>query len=1089
MNSQLEPPATTCPRCSEQVAPANLRCRSCGLPRSEFASIESQSSAQTDSRTDFELGRRPGTSSQWSLSSEPPAPAPRDSTLDLGAQPAEVETIGSSTTARAVAKSIGDLRPGAGSDDAVTSDTSQIGSNRSSATRSVLQISCEHCGTINPVPRSLLQSGVGCSRCGRPVVESSGSSTSASGSISKIDSKIVATVGKDRRKHLKRAVQRSLEEFGSPAAKPKFGKPLSRGDAKQAVVTLEAVSGEASPSPLEIAAAREILESLASQADDRIVEHLLKNCETLHDDVRGVAKYTLGALQVPEAFPMLVNALIDDVPATHPDVLRGLGAFANRAAVRPVVTVATFWEEHIEAANDALAKLGPRAIPSLVQLLERKDKRYLYPSIVRALGELKDPQTIAPLANILKGDRRPEVRQLAAKSLGAIDDRSVLSPLVESLKDKDDGVRIAASEALQAHPRKRIVPALVHVLSDSNPVVRANAARLIGKIGIAKAIPPLSLLTSDPEPQTRVAVLQALGELGDETAAPQLGYELGEACKAGDEELASSVAAAMGTLKDPRSTLPLLNAIPPRRPATQVGLINALGHIGDASILPALVDLMTTGATPAVQVAAVKSLGKLGGEDAIEPLKKAIQAGPPMKPAAVMALGDVHSEKSVEVLSEQLRDETAEIRRLAVLSLQQIGDEVVVRHLRPMKNDADPRVAEAAVEALKSFGIVEQVEPEKKSKKQKAAKVKVRQKKQKKSWNLPSFNLETLQSLTPADLKLLAAEYKALTAVLAVLVVAAGVGLFFGKSLMRNTFTGGLNPEIIVRGPLSGIAVSPSGERIAMSRGLGVLDVYDTTAKTVVIDERGPAAESVRFGATENVVFSATAEKAGRWDIKAKSFVDAKPIGLGAYNADWSKIVTYASGALVTVNLADGSTEKLADVAPPFPGAVALAIAATPDLGRVLIGFKDGVVLIWSAETGNASAMRTGYDRSVSALAVSESGDHLAVGFNGGEVAVWKAGESQPIATVSPDRVDEVKQLAFAGSDQLGIYLRSNVKVVKVADGQVVQEFRPKVGRYDMVSVNRDGTRAAFAADEGKKVALHNMTDGSLVELIDVPNL
>ena len=1135
MVSTAENPANgvnvSCPRCGELVAPANLRCRSCNLLRAEFGdfdgdkdrttgpSVASQAVESVDSSDDFELGPAvPGSSSGFRLPSAnelvessgdvslPPMKAREeaerpgvDSVVDLDQSRLSLKVGERGNGDKGVP---GDERAGVGSDPDVqpvgaSSGNINDSSERlpsSSASRISVSVACDHCGTVNPVPKALLKSGVLCVRCGRPLATSAGSSAmaSASGSMASVDSQLTTTAARDRRKHLKRAVEKALAAPAAEQPNEKFGKSLSKSDWKTLKSQIELVSGE-SRSPEALSEALEAVERLVESRDKRAVDLLVAQADSLPDAVRGRAKQAWGELRVPGCFEKLLKSLIDDVPELYAAIARGLGALGDRRATRTLLVLGTYWEGLNDAVRESLRTLGSCTLPELISLAERKDKSSLRPLATQAMGDLGDSQAIPVLANILKSDRRVAVRVIAAEALGRIEDRAVLGPLVAALKDSADAVRIAATIAMQSQPRKRIVPALVHVLNDPHPVVRENAARLIGHCGVGKAVAPLGLVTGDPEPRTRIAVFEALGRLGDETAVPQLGVMLDEARREQDDELLIQLAGVLGELKDARAILPLLNAMPGTRPAVQAKIVEALGDIKDGTVLPALIDVMTNGATPAVRTSAVSAIGRLGLPESVEPLGRAIQAGPPLKTAAVAALGDVHDEEAIGLLTELVSDPDANVRRLAATSLGAIGNESVFRKLRPLVDDSDVRVAAAATEALKQLGddTVSEVAatPSKKAAKVKKPKVKV--KKARKSVSMPSINLELLQTLSPADLKLLAMEYKAISGALVGLCVLAVVGVFFGSSIMRNTFTGGLDPAIVVRGHLTGISISPSGTRLAMSRGLGVLDVYDLETSSVIIDKKGPSADGVLFCSDDNALIGYSGEKAGVWNLETKEFVDGTVPSLGAYNADWSKFVSMErkTHTLSELDLATGQSSKLAVVEPPGKLMSVTSIATTPDLSRVLLGYRDGVVVIWSRGADVPAVMRTGLSDTVTALAISESGTRLAIGMKTGVVQVWETGAKEPAVVVEPAKPGSVIRLAFSGEDKLGIALPSSMKSVNPTTGQTLSEFKPACGIYDMVSVNRDGTRVAFARDEGNKIAVHNMSDGALIEVIEVPNL
>lgn len=1105
------PTEQKCPSCGETVAAASVRCRECGLARREFEDFEARANAHDSESAEsggFQLGQmKPGSSTGFQLpdlvqtESEPKSAAPSSvetasHASEQGRAPALNRPGIDSQLRLGDADKSGDshqTRPGSESDpDLMHDPLASDGDISSSASRITIRIACEHCSTVNPVPKTLIRSGVGCVRCGRPLTTAS-SSSSASKSESAIEShEDKSSASKNRRKQLKRSVEKALLAANPETSTGKLGKVLATREWKELKSQVEAAR-DADANPASTDAAIDSLRILGDSKDRRAVDYLSSNVESFPDSIRGSAKAALGQLKSPAAFPLLMQSLVDDIPETYADVVRGLGELGDRRATRTLLTIGTYWEELSDFALDAIVKLGPVAVPELLSLADRKDKFALHPFAASALGKLGDPQATTTLATILKSDRRPNARSTAAHSLGQIPDRNVLGPLVSGLKDKDDSVRIAVTEALANHPRKRIVPALVHVLNDPNPSVRANAARLLGSCGVVKALAPLGVVSSDADENVRVAVLEAMARLGDDTAVPQLGIQLSEACDRNNDELITTIATSLGELKDPRAILPLLNAMPKQAPAVQTKIIGALGNIGDPSVVSALVDVIEKGSSPATRVAAVNALGKIGDESAMPALMRALQAGPPMRPAAITALGGITSEEAVSALADLLPNNDPNTRRLAALAIGENGNESVFRKLRPLLDDTDDRISAAALDSLTKLGDVETLaEPNAKSAKtkpKKSKKVKVR-KASKRKLQMPSFNFETLQSLTPNDLLTVASEYKGLTTGIAAVAVLLLGGYFFGRSAFNNTFTGGLDSKIIARGTLVDVALGPDGSKIAMSREAGVLDIYDLNAGGVTLDKRGPASGRVVFTNDPNVVLSTGGNDAGRWNLETGEFQPIDAFNSIVFNADHSEFLSLEGTNVMKHNVASGSSELFYAVAkPPGIKGAASTIAATPDFSKVLTGFKGGLISVYVTDKATSIPMSVGVDSNVSALDVSDDGSLLAVGLYNGTLLVLESGAREPLVQIKSKSINQVADVSFIGPEKLLITRSDDTLVVDAKTGETQLEITPACGAASHVSISSDGSRVAFAEYEGKQVAIHNISDGSLVELVEVPNL
>lgn len=1084
----------SCPRCEESVAPANIRCRNCGLPRTEFKSFDAENGERNESSDSdgFELGpSRPGTSSHFQL---PPMAAAADSghsmdsvssSIDLDNAPKQLARSGGEDRRKELTESQFSIdssnavqRAGANSDP----DVQSVESSKSvsgSGSRVTLAVSCESCGTVNHLPKTLAKSGVRCSRCGRPLVASGDSSGSANGSVSGLDSRIQSLAGKDRRKHLKRAIEKALAASPPDRGNIKYAKSLSTKEWKELKGAIEEARNAECPQPT-LTAGIEALEEAINSADKRAVTYLVANCEDFRDELRAVGKRGLGKLKTIDALSTLLQSLIEDIPEIFTDIAIGLGHLGDRRATRTLVTLGTYWESTRAPTIEALGLLGQPAIAELVSLVERRDKVSLRPVAIEALGTIGDAQAIPVLAGVIKNERRAEVRVASARALGRIEDRGVLGPLVASLKDDESCVRLAAVVALQNHPRKRIVPALVHVLNDPDAKVRENAARLLGNCGVAKAVTPLGLLAGDPVDETRIAVLEALAKLGDETAVPQLGFQLSEARGGDDQELVGKIADRLGGLKDVRATLPLLNAMPGSLPNVQGRLVAALGEIGDESVLPALVDVMTNGGTPAVRSAAVSAIGRLGINASVEPLARAITAGPPLKMAAVAALGDVKSEESIAVLADLLTDADANIRRRAVESMGKVGDESVLRRLRPLREDADNRVRDAAIDSLKQLGDVDATaEAPVKTKKEPKKKVKIKKKKAGPKFQMPDISMDRLKAIDMNELAYLAKSSPLIPGIAAAIVLLIGVGYFYAGSL--GDAMSGKNSEIFSRGVAAGGVLSGDGKSIAISRSRNVIDVM-TNRGGYILDERSPTGRGIAMSQDGKFVVSSSDKSGVVWNLDEKKSTKIDAFDYIATTVDRSLSVVVKRGKMRTISMADGSISELGTIS--LPGRIS-TFAINKDATQVLAGLLDGSVHVWSQAENDIVARFRIPETSVATLSYALDESKLLVGGGDGLLYVFEKGNSEPVLIVDTQPGVEAGLKATIGfavftSDQEAIcVVRGKAKLVDLSTGNIAREFAVDPN-LSLVTTSGDYSLLATANEESREVKVYTVATGEV---------
>jgi HEAT repeat protein len=179
---------------------------------------------------------------------------------------------------------------------------------------------------------------------------------------------------------------------------------------------------------------------------------------------------------------------------------------------------------HAEEAYAAVLELGrmgtDRAIDLLVQALDRDDG--VARAAARELGRLGCDRAVEPLARLLA---RSDASQAAAEALARLGAKAVPG-LIEALRSATPDARRLAASALGAAADKRGVAALVLALqADDDYAVRTAAATALGQLKDQRAIWALVgvlKLRDEIEPERRAAQEQlrqaatmALRKLGD----------------------------------------------------------------------------------------------------------------------------------------------------------------------------------------------------------------------------------------------------------------------------------------------------------------------------------------------------------------------------------------------------------------------------------------------------------------------------------------------------------------------------------------------------------------------------------------------
>src|SRR5215470_10801745 len=192
--------------------------------------------------------------------------------------------------------------------------------------------------------------------------------------------------------------------------------------------------------------------------------------------------------------------------------------------------------------------------------------------------------------------------------------------------------------------------------------VQAEVARILGTIHTPTALEALLANTRLAHPKARRAVVTALGEFKDDRSATTLI----DVVHAGDASyfVEAEAAAALGKTRRDSALVPLQQAAhkPSWNETLRNGVFRGLAELQDESTIPLLRDFTTYGQPPLARYAAIRALGKLGGEKdpppapIVETLTALLDEEAFRTRMAVLdALEALHSPKALPAL-ERLRD-------------------------------------------------------------------------------------------------------------------------------------------------------------------------------------------------------------------------------------------------------------------------------------------------------------------------------------------------------------------------------------------------------------------------------------------------
>jgi HEAT repeat protein len=245
---------------------------------------------------------------------------------------------------------------------------------------------------------------------------------------------------------------------------------------------------------------------------------------------------------------------------------------------------------------------------------------------------------------------------------------------IAALKDEDWALREDAATLLGEFCDPRAVAPLVEVLRDEDRAVRDAATGALRNIGQA-AVPALIVALQDPNGNVQEIAVAVLKDLPD----PRVVDPLIGCLTSRNWIVRMHAAKGLGLAGDPRAIAPLVSRLTDEVKAVRVDATDALVRIGR----PALDGLLAALRHDAwvLRLHACEALGKIGAEEAVEPLCRAMlkDRDTAVRQDAAKALGGIGSPGALDALTAALTD--LDVRAFAVEALGRLKDPRAVETL------------------------------------------------------------------------------------------------------------------------------------------------------------------------------------------------------------------------------------------------------------------------------------------------------------------------------------------------------------------------------------------------------------------------
>jgi HEAT repeat protein len=313
-------------------------------------------------------------------------------------------------------------------------------------------------------------------------------------------------------------------------------------------------------------------------------------------------------LTVPEITPTGVQNLLDALEAPGKDNLRSIAlvlGWLKRPGVERALTRLMGRDDLREEIIDALVRHGRATSDLLITQLSAEDLEVRRAAVV-ALGRIGDTKATPAVVEKLNEE---SLTIDAANALARIGDPEAVDGLLNLLGNTDASIRQAAVSALNSVLPPSMAERIIPLLDDPDPNVRESAVRIAGYFGYRESATHLLKLSSDDNEQVRCAAIEHLPYLDDERVLDVLVRALKEETP----KVRAAAARALGNMDSPQVVKALVEGLADEDLWVRYFSARALGRLRSADSIEALKEVVEKEQFNHVRIAALDSLGQIGG--------------------------------------------------------------------------------------------------------------------------------------------------------------------------------------------------------------------------------------------------------------------------------------------------------------------------------------------------------------------------------------------------------------------------------------------------------------------------------------------
>ncbi|HEU4834780.1 MAG TPA: HEAT repeat domain-containing protein [Pyrinomonadaceae bacterium] len=419
----------------------------------------------------------------------------------------------------------------------------------------------------------------------------------------------------------------ALAQIGDPRIVPRI-EPLVDdpllGD--QAIMLLGQLGDESVVAPLT---------ALLNKPNDStyLIARALATLSDRYEEQYGEGRY-IAELTSREISPTGVQNLLDALESPDKADLRELAlvlGWVKGAGVDRALTRLMGRDDLRNEIIEALVRHGPATLDLLMAQLSAEDLEVRRSAAV-ALGRIGDSRATAALVNAL-GDKSLAIDAVTA--LGQIGDPNAVDGLLKLIGSEDASLRQAAVSALNSVMPPSMSERIIPLLHDLDPNVRESAVKIAGYFGYPSSADALVELSRDEVERVRCAAIEHLPFVEDERAFEVIAGALKEETP----NVRAAAARALGNMEGPQAVARLSEGLSDDDVWVRYFSARALGRRRDEASVEALKKVIENDEFNHVRIAALDSLGQIGGQRVAEIVAELVNDDDPdVAHAAQMAL-------------------------------------------------------------------------------------------------------------------------------------------------------------------------------------------------------------------------------------------------------------------------------------------------------------------------------------------------------------------------------------------------------------------------------------------------------------------